>query len=93
MEIKDSRSKEEFDFEYYKSIEGEGEVDTPIRAAFYKGERVAAVIETINPDTGELVQDAGITRYDTDPYVEEITEEEFYALCGQKMQKKNCDQT
>lgn len=91
VEIKDNRSKEEFDFEYYERIEGEGKVNTPIRAVYNKDRHVAIAVDTVDAETGNLVQgNLSVLMRDvrTSPYVEEITEEKFYELCEQKAQKK-----
>lgn len=85
--IKDFRNPDEFDYEYFKRLEA-SKPSTPIRVVYHKGSRTVIGVDTIDTETGSLVRGYGITRYDTDPFVEDSSKEEFDRLCEEIMQKK-----
>ena len=83
VEIKDNRNREEYTKAVYYRCH-----DTPIRLVYTDDLSHPIGADTIDPNTGILIKNATlISKVDRDPLVEEITEEEFYALCEQKMQK------
>jgi len=80
--IKDNLPKgEDFGkFEYYRIR------NTPVRLVLDKEGRMLGTYG-LNKETGELVLGAYIKAIMTDPFSEEITEEEFYTLCEELCKK------
>ena len=82
MRIIDFRDESEFGgYEYYR-VDG-----IPVRVVLSPdGFKVGA--DTVDSSTGELVRSASlISRTETDPFSDEISRDEFYALCEELVKR------